>query len=111
MRKEEAVKLIDTLIESERFRISFSPMREYDSINNLNAITLAKEALVKQIPRKPYTFEDESGSMLKCPICETFIRYRDELSHSFLQNNKYCAKCGQAFDWSIEKIIFSKTSK
>lgn len=105
MRKEEAVKLIDTLIASERVRISFSPMNEYESINNLNAITLAKEALVKQIPREPYTFDDESGVMLKCPNCETFITYRDKLSHSFIQKNKYCTECGQAFDLSLENFF------
>lgn len=45
----------------------------------------AKEALGKQIPKKPVKTKSE----IVCPTCNTF-----------LGSSPYCRYCGQAIDWS-----------
>lgn len=44
----------------------------------------AKEALEKQVPKKPVKYARE----IVCPTCETLVGSRP-----------YCASCGQAIDW------------
>lgn len=52
------------------------------------ALSMAIEALEKQIPKKPDdTYEDSLDD--ECAVCGTFIFERD----------KYCPRCGQALDW------------
>lgn len=57
---------------------------------NLIGIAFAKEAVEKQIPKKPYT-DNENGIYVKdyCPTCNRVL-FPDE---------HHC-KCGQALDWS-----------
>ena len=55
------------------------------------ALTIAINALEKQIPKKPKT--DDRYVMYICPCCNDFIK----VSHNCCQN------CGQAIDWSNEK--------
>lgn len=65
------------------------------------AILIAKEALEKQIPKKPQIKEfpdedEESGdrylwTFYICPVCG---------EHIGLRYNKFCSNCGQALDWS-----------
>lgn len=63
----------------------------------------AKEALEKQIPKKP-TFEgdgyDDSGNIIYdtwiCPCCGD----RYEVDY---ERHNHCPTCGQAIDWSDEK--------
>ena len=52
------------------------------------ALTIAINALEKQIPKKPKT--DDRYVMYICPCCNDFIK----VSHNCCQN------CGQAIDWS-----------
>ena len=52
------------------------------------ALTMAINALEKQIPKKPKT--DDRYVMYICPCCNDFIK----VSHNCCQN------CGQAIDWS-----------
>ena len=55
------------------------------------ALTIAINALEKQIPKKPKT--DDRYVMYICPCCNDFIK----VSHNCCQN------CGQAIDWSDEE--------
>ena len=55
------------------------------------ALTMAINALEKQIPKKPKT--DDRYVMYICPCCNDFIK----VSHNCCQN------CGQAIDWSDEE--------
>ena len=55
------------------------------------ALTMAINALEKQIPKKPKT--DDRYVMYICPCCNDFIK----VSHNCCQN------CGQKFDWSDEE--------
>ena len=52
------------------------------------ALTMAINALEKQIPKKPKT--DDRYVMYICPCCNDFIK----VSYNCCQN------CGQAIDWS-----------
>ena len=53
----------------------------------------AKEALEKQIPKKPKIDADEWTC---CPNCYSSFKILD----SFKERNRYCGNCGQALDWS-----------
>ena len=55
------------------------------------ALTIAINALEKQIPKKPKT--DDRYVMYICPCCNDFIK----VSHNCCQN------CGQKLDWSDEE--------
>ena len=55
------------------------------------ALTIAINALEKQIPKKPKT--DDRYVMYICPCCNDFIK----VSHNCCQN------CGQRLDWSDEE--------
>lgn len=58
-----------------------------------------KEAVEKQIPKKPTTLDrkHENGMIdltFKCPACNAFF---------FGTTANYCRLCGQKFSWSDEK--------
>jgi hypothetical protein len=56
---------------------------------------VAIEALEKQIPKKPLDVvtDDNEFICMICPSCE-------QIAVEF--NDKYCSRCGQAIDWSVE---------
>ena len=55
------------------------------------ALSVAIQALEKQIPKKPKT--DDRYVMYICPRCNEFIKI----------NKNYCMNCGQKLDWSDEE--------
>lgn len=57
------------------------------------AIDVAVWALGKQIQKKPNEEQKDSveASIPRCPCCYSMFIER------------YCAKCGQAIDWSVEE--------
>lgn len=65
---------------------------------------LIREALEKQIPKKPYFgealgFKGFNGYL--CPICRNWLLYPDEIPNS---RDSFCSFCGQKIDWSeVEK--------
>ena len=73
-----------------------------NTLHILIGISFAKEAVEKQIPKKPEYYGDgySDGKLVydyaKCPVCG-----RDDFEHGI--NNwgcNYCPDCGQALDWS-----------
>lgn len=61
-----------------------------------------KEALEKQIPKKP--IEKDIGKLkisdtAFCPICDNPV-IKDETDN---YEQAYCCYCGQAIDWNMEK--------
>lgn len=65
---------------------------------------LIREALEKQIPKKPY-FGEALGykgfNGYLCPICRNWLLYPDEIPNS---RDSFCSFCGQKIDWSeVEK--------
>ena len=67
------------------------------SARHLEAMRLAKEALEKQIPKKPIpTMEEQDDGTkalsFKCPACNEFLFIGD-----------WCWYCGQRLDWSEDE--------
>lgn len=79
MTAEEAVKHLKLIVDNEAYSDYFQ-----------DVCKLAIEALEKQIPKKPYT-DNENGIYEKdyCPACH----------RSLFPYDHHC-KCGQAIDWS-----------
>lgn len=63
------------------------------------ALTIAVEALEKQIPKKVILGYDEQDSIC-CPNCKGELMSMDWYDH---WKCNYCEVCGQALDWSDTK--------
>ena len=63
-----------------------------------SALSLAIDALEKQIPRKPLHMHKN----YYCPICKEdgWMLWDDAIPNDM---DKYCGKCGQAIDWELSK--------
>lgn len=57
--------------------------------NFFKELNTAKEALEKQIPKKPKLFKGNEGNYDICPCCDGLLVYYLE----------HCHMCGQAIDW------------
>lgn len=57
---------------------------------------LIKEALEKQIPKKPYFGEVLGYKSYLCPICRGWLLYPDERP---TLGDTFCSFCGQKIDW------------
>ena len=66
------------------------------------ALLMAKQAVEKQIPKKPVdiTVRGLDSNMIsgRCPKCNTRQSYGSRKWHEWF--NKRCYECGQALDWS-----------
>lgn len=62
--------------------------------NKQEALTMAIEALEKQIPKKPYRHD---ADYYVCPNCDCQVVWQ--------WFESYCEHCGQAIDWSEEDDI------
>ena len=64
------------------------------------AIEMAKQAIEKQIPKKPYYFGDGYADRMlvydeaRCPTCE--CDFEEGMTN---WGCKFCPDCGQALDW------------
>ena len=58
------------------------------------ALEASKQALEKQIPKKPIG----RHTSYKCPICDR--RVRSGKGSSSFGVDHFCQRCGQALDWS-----------
>lgn len=67
---------------------------DYDSDKWEDAIATAKEALEKQMPKKPIAIDVGGQHELICPNCERNHVARHGIMYS------YCNICGQRIDWS-----------
>lgn len=63
-----------------KFSEKYQGVQEYTEM-----LIVCKEALKKQIPRKPVEVRNE----IVCPTCKTLVG-----------SSPYCRYCGQALDWS-----------
>jgi hypothetical protein len=57
-------------------------------------VKFIKEALEKQVPKKPVSVNITRIDYPQCPICGRTLWKNSE---------KYCASCGQRIDWSEDK--------
>lgn len=81
----------------------FSKMGKDFYIKNIEALKIAKQAVEKQIPKKPKEYEDKYYA---CPACGNVLLHKWEKYPEKLTDKSnglpYCLSCGQAFDWSDE---------
>ena len=90
MTYEEAIEYI-----TERY-VTMSMCLTLDECRKHNkAISIAIEALEKQIPKKPLHMYKNY-----CPICKEdgWILWDDAIPNDM---DAYCGKCGQAIDWEV----------
>ena len=93
MTHEEAIEYI-----TERY-VTMSMCLTIDECRKHNkAISMAIEALEKQIPKKPLHMHKN----YYCPICKEdgWMLWDDAIPNDM---DKYCGKCGQAIDWSDDE--------
>lgn len=76
MTAKKALELLNDVEFSEKYQ----GVQEYTEM-----LIVCKEALEKQIPRKPVEVRNE----IVCPTCKTLVG-----------SSPYCRYCGQALDWS-----------
>lgn len=89
MTYEEALKVIDQNLQVAAHDVEgLEP--EYEQ-EQLNALKLAKEAVEKQIPKKPH--KNHYPKIVKTGRCPRCLLTEDD-------NANYCRACGQALDWS-----------
>ena len=89
MTPKEAIKYIDDVMDST---YNYDETIDYQlTSDDFDWLEKAKEALEKQIPKKPITTKDENKSCSCGLVVQTgYIR------HCLY----YCDNCGQAIDWS-----------
>ena len=93
MTYEEAIEYI-----SERY-VTMSMCLTLDECRKHNkAISMAIEALEKQIPKKPLHMHKN----YYCPICKEdgWMLWDDAVPNDM---DEYCGICGQAIDWEANK--------
>lgn len=80
---QEAIK---TLTKAERFH------SQRAGCDFIKALSIAKNSLEKQIPKKPTDIEGDYTCYYGiCPSCKNGV--------NDLEDYKYCNECGQALDW------------
>lgn len=95
MTNEEALKCIEDVLNSDyHYDESLGYQLTSDDFEWLEK---AKEALKKQIPKKPslHSFSEsyDTYTYFKCPnLCDIYCEVKN--------NMHFCSKCGQALDWS-----------
>ena len=93
MTYEEAIEYI-----TERY-LTMSMCLTLDECRKHNkAISMAIEALEKQIPKKPLHMHKN----YYCPICKEdgWMLWDDAIPNDM---DEYCGKCGQAIDWEVSE--------
>jgi len=96
MKYKEALKEIEYALEKLKTHVAW----EVD----MEALKVAKEALEKQIPKKPEIIE---GKMWVCPNCNNNLLWLyEEYPEKKTELNKglpFCLNCGQAIDWEVSE--------
>lgn len=100
MKPEEAIKCIEDVLNSDyHYDESLGYQLTSDDFEWLGK---AKEALKKQLTRKPITDSTHYAGFdeFLCPSCKKRILSRLDGEWLAGRLQKYCDECGQALDWS-----------
>lgn len=68
-------------------------------------VNMAKEALQKQIPKKPIDICTPVVTWGICPVCKGEIDKLGDQPNRVFIHDRYCKDCGQALDWSDENEL------
>ena len=93
MTYEEAIEYITERYVTMSMCLSLDECRKHNK-----AISMAIDALDKQIPKKPLHIHKN----YYCPICKEdgWMLCDDAIPNDM---DKYCGKCGQAIDWEVSE--------
>ena len=100
MEVKEAIKYIDDVLSSD---YHYDETLGYQlTSDDIEWLEMAKEALEKQIPKKPekltYKLLIDIGWVYKCPTCGCACgenKYHSDVTIDDI----YCTQCGQMLDW------------
>ena len=93
MTYEEAIEYITERYVTMSMCLSLDECRKHNK-----AISMAIDALEKQIPKKPLHMHKN----YYCPICKEdgWMLWDDAIPNDM---DKYCGICGQAIDWEVSE--------
>ena len=97
MEIKEAIKYINGVLSSE---YHYDETLGYQlTSDDIEWLEMAKEALEKQIPKKPFDKSNnpEDWHIMCCPICKRVFWNSGDWVH---YEPIICEKCGQHIDWS-----------
>lgn len=97
MNYQEAIELLNELLSKGNFTDQYGDMD--DSSPYEEAVEIARQAIEKQIPKKPYFREEEGSKGYACPSCDMGVEIR--LFQGGCVKEEFCSCCGQALDWSV----------
>ena len=86
-------KLTDTLDTIVAIEIAIEALKEIQQYRKIGTVEECREAMEKQIPRKPRDVEYDHSYFI-CGNCGTAIYTSDEF-----EAHRYCLNCGQAINW------------
>lgn len=99
MTPQEAIKNIDDILDSPYL---CDESIDYQlTTDDIECLEKAKEALEKQIPKKPYKIKEHKQNDYYCAICKCYLGDEMELQNACLQP-KYCEHCGQKLSWESD---------
>lgn len=94
---QKAVADIDEVLNST---LNYDDTLDYQlTTDDCNWLEIAKSALEKQIPKKPYKTKEHKQNDWYCSTCKCYLGDDMELKYACLQP-KFCQHCGQRIDWS-----------
>lgn len=97
---QKAIDKIDAVLNSTVYN---DESLEYQlTTDDCDWLEIAKSALEKQIPKKPYKTKEHKQNDWYCSICKCYLGDDMELKYACLQP-KFCEHCGQRIDWSVVK--------
>lgn len=97
-----AKKVLELLNDVE-FSEKYQGVQEYTEM-----LIVCKEALEKQIPKKPYLGEILGYKSYLCPTCRGWLLYPDERP---TLGDLFCSFCGQKIDWPEVYVPQSKSEQ
>ena len=89
MTPKEAIEIVENEKPCCGEKLIFTEEERYEALN------MAKEALEKQIPKKPLDKTKSMDDYGYCPNCRKIIDDYNDFN--------FCSTCGQAIDWSDEE--------
>ena len=103
MTPEKAIKHIEALIANERRILKLSNENEARHLRKIEALKMAKQALEKQIPKKPTDICTPVVIWGLCPVCKGELNKLGGRANRVFKGYAYCMDCGQALDWSDDE--------
>ncbi len=100
MTNEEIIKKIDMMITQEGTLGESSKTGKDFYIKNIETLKIVKQAVEKQIPKKPLDICTPVVTWGICPFCRGELNKIEKQTNRVFKTNAYCMDCGQALDWS-----------